>query len=166
MLKQEQIDEAIQRINNNEILILPTDTIYGLSARYDHSNEIRINGLKNADLEKPLIILISDIKQAEMFAHIDESISEILNSVQPTTVVFGNGVNTFGVRKVLREDLVKIISETGPIYSTSVNFSGNKPLRTQDELANFSEEVTLFFDEILNGQPSRIYNSITKEWIR
>jgi len=48
-LTKEQRVEIVQKLNNNEILILPTDTIYGLSMKSEGNQPIVLNSLKKAD---------------------------------------------------------------------------------------------------------------------
>lgn len=55
------INKAISSLNNNEIVIIPTDTVYGLASM---PNPIAIDKLyiaKNRDISKKIIALISDV---------------------------------------------------------------------------------------------------------
>ncbi|WP_027063408.1 L-threonylcarbamoyladenylate synthase [Mesoplasma seiffertii] len=166
MLSSTQINQAITALKNNEIIILPTDTIYGLSAIVQTSNQIRINELKQAEPNKPLIILFSRFEQIEDFDIFDRNLYELMNSPIPTTVIIQHNQQTYALRKVIRKDLQTIIDQAGVIYSTSVNIHGQEPLRDEAELKRFSDQVKVFFDEPLYGEPSKIYNSVTKKWVR
>ncbi|WP_051591889.1 L-threonylcarbamoyladenylate synthase [Mesoplasma syrphidae] len=166
MLNSVQIDQAIKSLKKNQVIILPTDTIYGLSALATKSNEIKINKLKQAKFSKPLIILFSCYQQIDFLNIFDRSLYELLDSSIPTTVIIEYNQQTYALRKVIREDIKKIVDSTGLIYSTSVNIHGQQPLWSEQDLEQFSDDVKVYFDEPLYGEPSKIYNSVTKKWVR
>jgi tRNA A37 threonylcarbamoyladenosine synthetase subunit TsaC/SUA5/YrdC len=47
-LTKEQRVAIVEKLKNNEILILPTDTIYGLSMKVQGNQPIVLNSLKKA----------------------------------------------------------------------------------------------------------------------
>ncbi|ASZ09402.1 translation factor [Mesoplasma chauliocola] len=170
MLKKEIINECIEDIKANKIVIIPTDTIYGLSAKISKDNEIKINQIKNIKHEKPLITLVSNFQQLKklQIKKISKEDKKILLDSR-TTVIFETSLEfkTIAVRFVKRKDIKKIINKTGPIFSTSVNKHGLKPINKEEELKNFDQNIKLFFDiEPTDLNPSKIYNSLTKKWIR
>ncbi|AJM72180.1 L-threonylcarbamoyladenylate synthase [Mycoplasma yeatsii] len=166
MLKSHEENKAIELLKQNKIIILPTDTIYGLSAVYSLENEREINRIKKADLNKRLIILISNLDQLKDLDIVDQTDKELLLSNDPTTVIFKTKDSSIAVRLVKRQDIKNIINKVGPIISTSVNFHKSEPLKTKIDLENFNKDIVVFFDEQLNGLPSRIYDSINKKYIR
>ncbi|UWD34981.1 Sua5/YciO/YrdC/YwlC family protein [Mycoplasma cottewii] len=166
MLKNHEENKAIELLKQNKIIILPTDTIYGLSAVYSLENEKQINKIKKADLNKRLIILISSLDQLKDLDVIDQTDKELLLSDQPTTVIFKTKDSSVAVRLVKRQDIKNIINTVGPIISTSVNFHKSEPLKTKIDLENFNKDIVVFFDKELNASPSRIYDSINKKYIR
>ncbi|AGJ90505.1 L-threonylcarbamoyladenylate synthase [Mycoplasma putrefaciens] len=167
MLKKHEESKAIELLKQNKIIILPTDTIYGLSAIYSLENEQKINLIKNADINKKLIILISSLDQLNDLKIIDDHDKNYLVLDQPTTVIFATSNNlTIAVRLVKRADIKNIINQVGPIISTSVNLHGSEPLKKYQDLKEFNKKITLFFDTELNASPSKIYDSINKKYIR
>ncbi|EOA07179.1 Hypothetical protein MYEA_4420 [Mycoplasma yeatsii 13926] len=166
MLKNHEENKAIELLKQNKIIILPTDTIYGLSAVYSLENERQINKIKKADLNKRLIILISSLDQLKDLDIVDQTDKELLLSDQPTTVIFKTKDSSVAVRLVKRQDIKNIINTVGPIISTSVNFHKFEPLKTKIDLENFNKDIVVFFDKELNGSASRIYDSINKKYIR
>ncbi|MDQ0567637.1 L-threonylcarbamoyladenylate synthase [Mycoplasma yeatsii] len=166
MLKNHEENKAIELLKQNKIIILPTDTIYGLSAVYTLENEREINRVKKADLNKRLIILISNLEQLKDLDVFDQTDKELLLSNDPTTVIFKTKDSSVAVRLVKRQDIKNIINKVGPIISTSVNFHKSEPLKTKMDLENFNKDIVVFFDEQLNGSASRIYDSINKKYIR
>ncbi|QVK08652.1 L-threonylcarbamoyladenylate synthase [Mycoplasma mycoides] len=166
MLTDIKINKAIELLKNNQIIILPTDTIYGLSAIYSLENQIRVNQVKNADITKPLIILISNLDQLNDLEITDLTDKDYLLNDEPTTVIFKTKSSSIAIRLVKREDIKQIINKTGPIISTSVNSHNFKPLIKENDLINFNKKIEVFFDTQLNNKPSKIYSSIIKKYLR
>ncbi|AHB36802.1 L-threonylcarbamoyladenylate synthase [Spiroplasma apis] len=165
-LNRFKINQAINLLKKNEIIILPTDTIYGLSSIVNADNAQKINELKQSDLTKPLIILVSNLKQASKLIEMNDDVENYLMSDYPTTVIaksLKNKQSTIAIRVVKRKDIKTIIDNVGPIYSTSVNVSGQNPLSEKSELFTFLGKNKCFFIGNLNNPPSRLVNIITNE---
>ena len=86
----------------------------------------------------------------------------MINSPEPTTVISFKKENpdkTYALRLIKRDDIKSIIDSVGPIYSTSVNISGDDFLTKKDEFLEFSTSICgVFFTEKLAAQPSKILN--------
>ncbi|ATZ16972.1 tRNA threonylcarbamoyladenosine biosynthesis protein [Williamsoniiplasma luminosum] len=166
MLTKEQIAKAVANLKDNKIIILPTDTIYGLSSIVNITNKIRINELKKADKNKELITLFSKYKQLKNVVKIDKEIKKFIKTHQNTTIILKTQNGTIALRRPKRKDLNKIINQVGLIYSTSVNTHGAAPLFSQFELKTFHKTVNLYFDREYNATPSRIFDWENKVWVR
>jgi len=168
-LTNKQQREIIEKLQNNEVLILPTDTIYGLSLIAKNNDPEILNTLKHADKAKPLITLIPNFKAIKHEVIYDKQSLRFLKGKNPVTVVFASkhSQKTRAYRISRRKDLRKILKKVGPIYSTSVNLANKPALTTQEELASFlPNEKNFYWVGPLPANPSKIYNAITKEWIR
>lgn len=164
LLNKEKITQAINLLKKNKIIILPTDTIYGLSALVNDKNMLKINKLKNSESSKPLIVLVADFNQAKLFIDINQEIKEILLDEEPTTVIFKKekAKKCWAIRLVKRQDLKEIILSVGPIFSTSVNKSGADFLSSKLDLVNFLGEEHCFYAGELKNSPSKIIDYINK----
>lgn len=162
LLSEKQICAAIELLNRDEIVILPTDTIYGLSARVTSQNQRNINSLKGSQETKPLIVLVNSLEQAETFIDLTEAIVEKLVSQEPTTVIYkkARSEETWAVRLVKRDDIKTIIDQVGPIFSTSVNQSNQNYLVFEADLSSFINSDHLFYAGKLDNKPSKIVNFI------
>ena len=63
------LDEAIAKLKNGEVVAIPTETVYGLAA--DATNEaalLQIYAIKQRPADNPLIVHISDIDQVQHWA--------------------------------------------------------------------------------------------------
>jgi len=134
------IKEAVKAIIKGKVLVLPTDTVYGLIA--DATSKVVVNKIfkiKNREKSKPLPVFIKDIAMAKKMAKISKSQEEFLKEVWPGKVtvvlekrkdcelpkaVFGNK-KTIGLRSPdykLINILLKKINK--PLIGTSANISG------------------------------------------
>jgi len=146
-LTNKQQQEIIKKLLNNEVLILPTDTIYGLSLIAKNNDPEILNTLKHADKSKPLITLIPNFKAIKKEIIYDTKSLKILKGKIPVTVVFSlkHSQKTRAYRISRRKDLRKILKKVGPVYSTSVNLANRPPLTTEEELANFLPNSKNFY---------------------
>lgn len=164
-----QQQTIIKKLNQGEILILPTDTIYGLSARVDPQLKAKINLLKQAHETKQLIILVDGLTMAQRLVKTDPDSLNLLTSDEPLTIIYPSKTDpeqTLALRMVKRIDLQAIIHQTGPLYSTSVNVHDHPFLQTQTSLEQFNPGVQVFYVGELNRQPSKIYNTLTRKYER
>ncbi|HZJ41104.1 MAG TPA: L-threonylcarbamoyladenylate synthase [Candidatus Saccharimonadales bacterium] len=151
--KQSDFDLISVYLHAGKVLILPTDTIYGLSCLATDSEAIeKIFRLKKREPHKPLITLVSSLAMVKRYAYLSKSESEILNKlwsqdVAPTTVILRAKTKNNLPREIISDSggiscrlpksdfLIKIIKRANvPIISTSLNLSGHSPLIAVGEL--------------------------------
>jgi len=149
---------CITALKNNQILILPTDTVYGFSAivSKDSKTDVRIREIKGRSETKPFIQLIPTPEAIKKYTN--QSIPEKLLSYWPgpLTIIVedlrlqGKEIHTTAFRCPGDKWLRDILSELKePIYSTSVNRSGNPVLDTQEAIiSEFEKEADLI---VLDG---------------
>jgi L-threonylcarbamoyladenylate synthase len=137
---KEAIIEAVKSIKNGEVLVLATDTIYGLVADATLKKAVeKIFKIKNRQKSKPLPVFVKDIKMAKKIVKINKNQEEFLKEVWPGKVtvvlerkkscnlsknVFGDK-NTVGLRwpdYKFTNFLIKAINK--PLIGTSANISG------------------------------------------
>jgi len=148
------IDLIVGSLKIGQILVLPTDTIYGLSCLATDAWSIKkIYHLKKRDSKKPVLILVSSLKMAKKYVDISKTQVKILESAwlegtRPTTFILKNrhrlprelARNSKGlaVRLPKSDFLIKIIDKIGyPLVSTSLNFSGQKNITNLKKLAEY-----------------------------
>lgn len=140
-LKPAIINLVAGSLKIGQILVLPTDTIYGLSCLADNTSAIkRIFQLKKRDPKKPLIVLAGSLAMLKNYVFISKSQALFLKRVwfegsRPTTVILrhrghlpreltGNS-DGLAVRLPKSKFLIKILKKVGkPLVSTSLNLSG------------------------------------------
>jgi L-threonylcarbamoyladenylate synthase len=151
--KQSDFDLISVYLHAGKVLVLPTDTIYGLSCLATDKEAIKkIFKLKKREAHKPLITLVSSVAMAKRYAHLPKLEAEILkklwsDNATPTTVILRAKNNLpqeiisdsggLSCRLPKSDFLIKIIRKANaPIISTSLNLSGEAPLVEVDKLDN------------------------------
>ncbi len=159
------------------VVLLPTDTIYGLHAIATDSGAIdRIAAIKGRDDTKPFVVLGASIAQLESIGVVfDDASRVVLDELWPgpLTVVarLKNKIaasrenETIAVRVPALDWLRDLIQMTGPLASTSVNRSGESPLTSPKQLTN--EMLARLDGSVdigpLEGQPSTIFDLSSRE---
>lgn len=148
-------NKAVALLSNGELVIIPTDTVYGIACDYANEHAAKkVYEIKGRSEEKPLIVLIASV---EMLKGLVEVITErhklLMNIFWPgaLTLIFRKSENisevisaggvTIGVRMPAHEKTLAIIKSLGrPIVATSVNKSGSASLMDLEKIvAEFSE---------------------------
>lgn len=126
-------------MNEGDVIIIPTDTVYGLATRlYDKKGLQKIYAIKARDLFKQIPILISDIEQLKEIAGYDGFTKKVMKIFWPgpltivldTTEAFKRitGEDTIAVRMPKHPKTLDIINKQGVLRVTSLNMSGEPPL--------------------------------------
>lgn len=149
------------RILAGEVVIMPTDTIYGsLGTALDTSVVSRIYELKDRTPSKPVIILISSLKDLKLFKVTTSSsqakylkkfwpgpISVILPCKNPRYEYLHRGTKTLAFRLPKDELLLELLKSTGPLIAPSANLEGYPPAKTVKEANEyFHDKVDLYID--------------------
>ncbi len=153
---QEKIIEIIEKaLRKGEILILPTDTVYGLVADARHERVVKkIFRIKKRPFSKPLLLFVKDTEMAQKFAEVNQFQEKFLRKFWPGKVTFilkrkGNlpailfaGKKTIGLRasnyKLIRDLFEKI---DFPLVQTSANLSANPaPTKAEEILEQFKDQ--------------------------
>ncbi len=165
----QQIDELIQK---GGIGILPTDTIYGIVGSALNPQVVeKIYKLRKRSLDKPMIILISDLNDLKKFdITLRNKQKEILEKIWPNPIsvilaclsekfeYLHRGKNSLAFRMPKDDSLLKLLKETGPLVVPSANFEGEKPAESiQEAKEYFAERLEFYVDEgILRSKPSTL----------
>lgn len=163
------IEQISTTLNNGGIVILRTDTVYGIVAKANDKVAVeRIYDLKGRQSHKPFIVLVSNAKQAYDNADLllkysaqysDRPTSVIVESPSAPNYLRREGSN-LAYRTENSGWLSDIIHKTGPLVAPSANPEGDPTAKNIDEAkAYFGDTVDLYID---GGQvpddiaPSRI----------
>lgn len=119
---------------------VPTDTVYGLASIDKYS--YKIYNIKGRNKNKKLITMIND---KNIFSHIDKKLYKKMIEKWPgnTTVIFEEFGKLNSYRIPNEENLLNLLSLTGPLVTTSANSSGKAPCLTKEEFLQTFPNIPL-----------------------
>lgn len=160
-------------MDDGELIAFPTDTVYGLGAKvFDSVAQERIMGLKNRDCSKRFAVLCANLEQIEELAYIDDKAKKIINKFLPgglTLILKAKNKNihnyaiddTVAVRIPKHPIALKLLLENGPLATTSVNLSGQKPLNDYDIIKEtFKNKIDYIYNDPTNIEYSNVPSTI------
>ncbi|MBV8517432.1 MAG: threonylcarbamoyl-AMP synthase [Acidobacteria bacterium] len=157
-----QLHEIAQTLTRGAIVLMPTDTIYGLHAAFANAEAVaRIAEMKGRDERKPFIVLASSIDQFPALGiSADPDLLQRLASIWPAplTAILPRGGNTLAVRIPALDWLRALVERTGPLVSTSANRSGEPPVTSPNALASDLHDAVggIVDGGVRTGEPSAI----------
>lgn len=153
------IDLAHNALENGEVIVYPTDTLYGFGVDATNTDAIhRLNRLKGRI--QPLSIVLESVEHMHDFAEFQGEIETEVNNLFPGayTVLLPaesnelspfvqNGSPNIGVRIPDHFFPVKLVKMLGkPIITTSINRHGNDPLNEVTQVEIDFPNVDIFED--------------------
>lgn len=145
------------------IVVLPTDTLYGVVAKAIKKNAVeKIYDIKGRSENKPFIVLINSYKQFSDFDIIlNNKQKEFLKKVWPGEVsviipclyskfdYLHRGTHSIAFRMIekRKRNLYKLIKFTGPIVAPSANREGKEPaISIKQAKKYFGDKVDLYIN--------------------
>lgn len=151
-LSPKAVNKAVKALNNGQVVVCPTDTVYGFLADAENKKAVeKIYRIKKRLRKKPLPVFVKDLKMAKDLAEISRAQEAILKKHWPGRYTFilksqppnfkGQSGPKFKISKLLIKNgaialrapnhkfllmLLKRIKR--PLAQTSVNISGQPPL--------------------------------------
>lgn len=167
------LGDAAAAALRGELIVFPTDTVYGLGTRPDDPvATARVFDAKRRPRDLELPVLVATREAARRVAVLDER-AERLAAVcwpGPLTLVLprvadasgwdlGGDPGTVGVRVPHHPLALTLLAGTGPLAVTSANRSGGRPAARCEELqALFGDDVAVYLcqEEPLDGVASTV----------
>jgi L-threonylcarbamoyladenylate synthase len=140
--------------------VVPTDTIYGIIASaLDKKAVLNLYKIRQRDKGKPFIILISSIKDLELFnIELDKNQLSYLKKIWPSKVTvilkckekrmqyLHRGSKALAFRIPDKDWLRSLIRKIGPIVAPSANIEGKKEARNIKEAYGYFGDKAIYFD--------------------
>ncbi|QEK38224.1 Sua5/YciO/YrdC/YwlC family protein [Candidatus Cytomitobacter indipagum] len=165
-------NKIIQKILNDEIVILPTETVYGIGARYDSQTAIdKLFDIKNRNIEKPISLHITK-NMLDQF-NIPKNLHNLCDRLfpGPFTLIIKSDIphgfhsrskftGKIGIRVPENRVFQEILNEVKmPLCMTSANISSH------DNASKFSEitidAMGIEDDQNVTGNESLIIDTTT-----
>ena len=164
---EENIQKAADIIKNGGLVVMPTETVYGLGANALDKNAVtNVFKAKGRPMDNPLIVHIASAEDAEKSAHTSPLFYELAEKFMPgpLTVIMPKkdvipyevscGLDTVAIRVPSNEIAHNLIEKSGcPIAAPSANLSG-KPSPTT--FMHVVEDMNGRVDAIIDGGPCTV----------
>ena len=184
-MTQVSLSELIAGANSGYLVSFPTDTVPALSVLPEKSE--LIFAAKQRSQDKPLILMAAQAADLWQFVTKDGDVpsqwQEVAAAYWPGALTLVLPANdrvprqlnptdptTIGLRVPNCALAQKILAQTGPLATTSANFSGQPPLKTMNEIdAQFPQVLTLAPSELATvtaaiGLPSTVVKWMGNHW--
>jgi len=152
---------AAQLLRAGELVVLPTDTVYGLAAAASNDAAVRrLYAVKGRQPDKPLPLLIANTLEAQEIAEVPPLAQQLMSRFWPgaLTIVFRKqpGFRSAALAKQetvalrvpdhdLVRDIIRLLGE--PITGTSANRSGSRaPVSAAEAALGLGDLVALVID--------------------
>ncbi len=159
--RAEGLTAAQRAIAAGELVVLPTDTVYGIAADAFAPHAVaRLLAAKHRGRDMPVPVLIGSWHTLEgLVDHIPQSTDALRSAFWPgglTLVVrhalalawdLGDADGTVAVRMPLHPVALELLQRTGPLAVSSANVSGRSPAPdAHDAFAQFGDDVSVYLE--------------------
>lgn len=175
-IKKQNLDLIVDYLKEGKVVAMPTDTIYGFHCDATSKDAtIKIRKMKKRDKAKSFLILVSSLEMLKKYCYVSVEQDKLLQEFGGkeealTSVILKSkgklpkeltaGLDSVAVRLPKSDFLTTIIERVGaPIVSTSLNISGQKPLKNLESISEYFKKAKpdLAVDAgEARGRPSRI----------
>ena len=177
-MKKLDLSKAIKALRNGQIIVYPTDTLYGLGADIFNDDAVKkIFKIKKRKKNNPLSVAVANIKELENIAVVDDKTRCLIRTFLPgkLTIVLKRKSNVsdivtgssdkVAIRIPNNEIALDLLSKFGPLTATSANIHGKKPpVNINDISIQFkASDIAVYIDNgKLDGKPSTIVDMTEK----
>ncbi len=174
------IEQAAAAASAGELIVIPTDTVYGIGTRPDDAAAIhRLFEAKGRPLDLSLAVLVPSVAAARAIAVFEQAAERLagrfwpgpLTLVLPRTEAsvswdLGSDEGTIGVRMPHHPLALAVLARIGPLAVSSANRTGEPPASDCDALSRaLGDRVAVFLcqDQPLAGPPSTVVQLVAGE---
>ena len=161
-ISSDELKEVKKVLDNDGIIIMPTDTVYGIACNCFSQRAIeKLFEIKKRAKYKPINVLTDSISKIKtVVSHINEKEEKLIEKYMPgaLTIIFDknekvpdeltSGLKTIGVRIPNHEIALKILEKIDfPLATTSANLSGEEAgISFDDVISTFNGKVDVIID--------------------
>jgi L-threonylcarbamoyladenylate synthase len=174
MIDPADFDAAVAVLDSGRLLAIPTETVYGLAAKFDHHHAIdRLIALKNRDYRSDHIftLMLADPAAINRYAIITDLAAPLiaqhfpgpLTLVLPKRPDFHNPYfdhyDTIGIRTPDHAYVLELLKRSGPLLVTSANLHGQPPALTDAAAAATLPGVSIVTGRAGGQLPSTVVDA-------
>ena len=161
MERKDGITAAIAAAKRGDLVVLPTDTVYGLGTdAFSQKGPQKLLAAKGRDRNMPIPVLVGHVKALDGLAQrvdgVTKALAEafwpgaltIVVKAQPTLRWdLGETNQTVALRMPLNPIAIELLNAVGPMAVSSANKTGQPAATNVDEaIAQLGEDVTIYLD--------------------
>ncbi len=167
------VKEAADRICDGELVVYPTETVYGIAADVFNQKAVKdLYSVKNRPFDMPLSVAVADKDMVENIAIMTSKVEKLVDAFLPgpLTIITKKDSSVpdivtsmskkVGIRIPDNKIALQLIKEVGgPIIATSANLHSHPDAVTVDAaVADFGDKVNTYLDSgaCTLGKPSTI----------
>jgi tRNA threonylcarbamoyl adenosine modification protein (Sua5/YciO/YrdC/YwlC family) len=161
-VRVDAIRSAAFAVSNGELVVLPTDTVYGLGAdAFDAPAVAELLRVKGRGRDMPVPVLVGSWNTIDgLVSVVDSRTRDLIEAFWPgglTLVVnhapslswdLGDSGGTVAVRMPLHPVAIELLEETGPMAVSSANRHGQPAAQTAaDARAQLGDDVAVYLED-------------------
>lgn len=171
-LPETKMEEVIEALKDGELIVYPTETVYGLGANaLDEAAVKKVYMVKRRPFDMPLSVAVRDLDMLEQVAVLDNRERKLVKKFMPGPLtllvtkrpivpdILTSASIEVGIRIPNHPFALKLIEKFGPLTSTSANIHARpNPTTTTEVMQELGDAVRFYIDCGLPelGQPSTI----------
>lgn len=160
-LRAEGLAEAAAAVRRGELVVLPTDTVYGIGAdAFTPSAVAALLEAKGRGRDMPVPVLVGTVRAANaLVENLDAHGQDLIDAFWPGPLTLicranrslawdlGDTKGTVAIRMPLHQVALDLLRETGPLAVSSANRSGAPPAKTVTEaISQLGDSVQVYLD--------------------
>ena len=171
--------EALNALNNHQVIAFPTETVFGLGVFYDDEKAYQLlNQIKRRKEDKPYTLMLANVDEIKKYADIDGKRLNALKKYMPGPVTLllkckdnvpgyvTHNTGIIGVRVPANKEALELLEYVKkPLLVPSANRADQKPAMNDQEVkAIFGKEVAVIIPgKAIGGLPSTIIDLTGEE---
>jgi len=170
----EGLNSAVAAIRSGRLVVMPTDTVYGIAARPDLPAAVQaLFAAKQRPRHQPMPVLVASAEQAEPLAQFNELARTLMATFWPGALTLvapmrpelvwdlGQTDGTVALRQPAHPTALDLLELTGPLAVTSANHSGQAPsLEAWAARKEFGAQVAVYLDD--GPSPGEIPSTVVR----
>ncbi len=160
--REAALDVAVAAVRAGEVIVLPTDTVYGVGADAFSSQAVqRLLDVKERGRDMPPPVLVAEVPQVRALAtEVDDRVLQLAERAWPGALTLvlkaqpslrmdlGERGDTIAVRIPDHDFTRELLRRTGPLAVSSANVSGSTAALTiEDAVAMLKDAVSVYLDD-------------------
>ena len=164
--------EALDALNNHQVIAFPTETVFGLGVFYDDQKAYELlNAVKRRREDKPYTMMLSKVEDIFKYADVDNKYLNVIKKYMPGSLTIlvkskdnvpgyvTHNTGVIGIRIPSNKEALELLAFVKkPLLVPSANRANQTPARTSEEVvAIFGDEIKVVVPgQIQSGEPSTI----------